>query len=319
MKFVHLHLFDVPCSVLICSYLYPMLHQKQVKSVLNKHKTRDNWFLDDYSVNPYEGCSCNCLYCYIRGSKYGENMDERLAVKINALEVLEKQLATRAKKGQYGFVAVGSGTDAYIHHEEKLRITEGMLQLLLKYRFPVFISTKCTLIKRDIELLKEIDRHAILPADLQPRLKRGVILSVSLSTTDERISDMLEPGAATPAQRLKLVTQLRDEGFLTGVNTIPVLPFISDSVEELEKIIVAAKTHKADYILTGGLTLFGNETADSKTLFYKFLERYDPSLLPKYKQLYGPNSYTSFSYQDELKERAGRLCKKYSIRNSILE
>jgi len=296
-----------------------MLHQKLVKSVLNKHKKRDSWFLDDYSVNPYEGCSCNCLYCYIRGSKYGENMDEGLAVKTNALEILEKQLATKAKKGQYGFVAVGSGTDAYIHHEEKLRITEGMLQLLLKYRFPVFISTKCTLIKRDIELLKEIDRQAILPDDLQPRLKRGVILSVSLSTTNEKISNMLEPGAAPPVQRLELVKQLKEQGFLTGVNAIPVLPFISDSGEELEKIIVAAKTHNADYILVGGLTLFGNDTADSKTLFYKFLERYDPSLLPKYQQLYGANWYTSFSYQDELKQRANLLCKKHSIRNTILE
>jgi DNA repair photolyase len=92
-----------------------LLNQKIVKSVLNKHKKRDNWFLDDYSVNPYEGCSCNCLYCYIRGSKYGENMAEHLFVKANITEVLEKQLQLRAKKNQYGFVAVGSATDAYMH------------------------------------------------------------------------------------------------------------------------------------------------------------------------------------------------------------
>src|SRR6478672_13123182 len=159
--------------IINCQHL---LNQKIVRSVLNKHKKRDSWFLDDYSVNPYEGCSCNCLYCYIRGSKYGENMEDGLAVKANALEVLERQLAVRAKKNQYGFVAVGSATDAYIHHEEKYRMTEGMLQLLLKYRFPVFISTKRTLITRDIELLKEIDKTAILPADLKDKLKRGLIL-----------------------------------------------------------------------------------------------------------------------------------------------
>ncbi len=296
-----------------------MLHQKQVKSVLNKHKKRDSWFLDDYSVNPYEGCSCNCLYCYIRGSKYGENMDDGLSVKANALEVLEKQLASRAKKNQYGFVAVGSATDAYIHHEEKYRLTEGFLRLLLKYRFPIFISTKCTLIKRDIELLKEIDKVAILPVDLQGKLNRGVILSVSISTLDEKISSMLEPGAAPPLQRLQLVKQLKEEGFLTGVNAIPLLPFISDTEEEIEKIISAAKEFTADYILTGGLTLFGNEAADSKTLFYKFLQKYDAALLPKYKALYGENFYTSFQYQDELKAKAKRLCLKYNIRDSILE
>jgi DNA repair photolyase len=295
-----------------------MLHLKQVKTVLNKHKKRDSWFLDDYSVNPYEGCSCNCLYCYIRGSKYGENMDEGLAVKTNALEVLEKQLAARAKKEQYGFVAVGSGTDAYIHHEKQYRLTEGMLKLLLKYRFPVFISTKCTLITRDIEMLKEIDKNAIVPDDLKA-LKRGLILSVSVSTLNEKISNMLEPRAAPPLQRLELVKQLKQEGFLIGVNAIPVLPFISDTEEELEKIIAAAKESGADYILVGGLTLFGTGIADSKTLFYKFLERYDSSLLLKYQQLFGSNSYTPFRYQNELKEKAQQLCRKYQIRNSILE
>lgn len=295
-----------------------MPHPKQVKSILNKHKKRDTWFLDDYSVNPYEGCSCNCLYCYVRGSKYGENMDEGLAIKTNALEVLEKQLALRAKKNDYGFVAVGSATDAYIHHEEKYKLTQGMLQLLLKYRFPVFISTKCILITRDIELLKEIDRNAILPSDLKDKLKRGLILSVSLSTLDEKISNMLEPGAAPPLQRMELVKQLKQQGFLVGVNAIPVLPFISDTEEELEKIIAAAKQYNADYILVGGLTLFGNGVADSKTLFYKFLERYDASLLPKYQQLYGENFYVSFQYQNQLKEKAVRLCKKHGIKNSIL-
>lgn len=255
---------------------------------------------------------------YIRGSKYGENLEDSLAIKANALEILEKQLAARAKKNQYGFVAVGSGTDAYIHHEEKYKKTEGMLRLLLKYRFPVFISTKCTLIGRDIELLKEIDKAAILPDDLKAKMKNGVILSVSVSTLDEQISKMLEPGAAVPLKRLELVKRLKQEGFLTGVNAIPVLPFISDTEESLEQIISTAKQYEADYILIGGLTLFGNDTADSKTLFYKFLQRYDPSLLSKYQQLYGTNFYTPFSYQDQLKERSAKICKKYNIRNSIL-
>jgi DNA repair photolyase len=67
-----------------------MVNEIQVKSILNKHKKRDDWFLDDYSVNPYEGCSFNCLYCYIRGSKYGENMTRTLSAKVNSPEILEK-------------------------------------------------------------------------------------------------------------------------------------------------------------------------------------------------------------------------------------
>lgn len=295
-----------------------MIQTTEVKSVLNKHKKRDSWFLTEYSVNPYEGCSCNCLYCYIRGSKYGENMTERLSAKSNALSVLDKQLRNRAAKGQYGFVAVSSATDAYMPYEQDVRLTEGMLNLLLRYRFPVFISTKRDLIIRDIEILKQIDQAAILPHDLQSRLKRGLILSVSISTMDESISNMLEPGACAPIERLAILKRLKAEGFLVGVNAIPILPFISDKLEELEKIIEASVSHGADYILVGGLTLFGNETADSKTLYFKFLKRYDPSLIPKYISLFGDNHYAPFEYHAALGKISDMLCKKHNIRNRIL-
>jgi DNA repair photolyase len=295
------------------------MRQKQAKSVLNKQKQRDSWFLTEYSVNAYEGCSCNCLYCYVRGSKYGENMDNGLAVKSNVLEVLEKQLQAKAKKGQYGIVVVGSATDAYLHHEEKWRLTEGMLKLFLKYRFPVFISTKSTLVLRDVALLKQIDKAAILPEDLKASLGRGVILSTSLSMMNEQIGRMLEPGAATPIGRLKMLQQLKQQDFLCGVNAIPILPFISDTEEELEKIISSARGHGADYILVGGLTLFGKGPADSKTLYYEFLKRYDPSLIPKYEKMYGSNFFPPKKYQEELKLKAERICAKYNIRTAILD
>jgi len=108
------------------------------------------------------------------------------------------------------------------------------------------------------------------------------------------------------------------EGFLVGVNAIPILPFISDTEEELEKIIGGAKQYGADYILVGGLTLFGSAAADSKTLFFKFLERYDRALIAKYNSLYGINYFATRVYQDALKQRADKFCKKHGIRNYIL-
>ncbi|HEY9257709.1 hypothetical protein [Chitinophaga sp.] len=71
-----------------------------VTSLLNKTKKRDPWLLDDYTINPYSGCAFNCLYCYIRGSKYGINMADKLSVKENALVILRRQLAARARKQQ---------------------------------------------------------------------------------------------------------------------------------------------------------------------------------------------------------------------------
>ena len=87
----------------------------------------------------------------------------------------------------------------------------------------------------------------------------------------------------------------------------------------MEEMIRCAKEYGADYILTGGLTLFGNQPADSKMLYYRFLEKYNPSLIAIYNNLYRGNFYTPRYYQDQLKERAKRLCNKYRIKNSIIE
>src|SRR5688572_8579421 len=174
-----------------------------VKSVLNKKKKRDNWFLDDYTLNPYEGCSFNCQYCYIRGSKYGENMADTLAVKINALEILDRQLALRVRKGQQGIIALASATDPYIKAEEKYCMTEGFLKLIYKHRFPVLIITKSSLVLRDIDLLKKINQEAIHAVDLKNAISQGVIISFSLSTLDEKVAATLEHGAPSPYQRLE--------------------------------------------------------------------------------------------------------------------
>ena len=295
-----------------------MIHYKEVKSILNKHKKRDSWFLDDYSINPYEGCGFNCTYCYVHGSKYGENLAEKIVVKKDAAAILDKQLMNRAKKNEYGFIAVGSATDAYMQIEEEVGLTKELLQVILKNRFPVFISTKSTLIERDLELLKQIDEQAILPADLQSTLKRGVIISFSFSTLDEKLAKQLESGAPLPQERLETLQKTKEAGFLCGVNAIPLLPFLSDTDEELEKLIAAAKRYGADYTLVGGLTLFGNDERDSKQLVYRFLRDHHPHLLEKYEKMYGSVYYPSWQYQNDLKKRTEALCKKYSIRNSII-
>ena len=295
-----------------------MANEIKVKSILNKHKKRDDWFLDDYSVNPYSGCSFNCIYCYIRGSKYGENMAKMLSAKINAPDVLEKQLKRRAKKGEYGIIALSTSTEPYQKIEEKLKLTRKLLEVILKYRFPVHILTKSTLILRDLDLLKEIDKKAILPENLRNKLKRGVIINFSISTLNERLAKILEPGAPKPKVRLETMRKCKEEGFFTGVSYIPVLPFLSDSDESLEEMIKTAKEYGADFVFVGALTLFGNKPADCKTLYYKFLERYYPDLVPKYKSLFRIFFQPSKEYQKELEEKTKRLCEKYGIKNGII-
>ena len=294
-----------------------MIAYKEVKSILNKHKKRDSWFLDEYSVNPYEGCGFNCTYCYVHGSKYGENLAEKIVIKKDAAAILDKQLANRAKKNEFGFIAVGSATDAYMQAEEEIGLTRDLLKVILKHRFPVFISTKSDLIKRDLDLLKLIDETAILPADLKTDPGRGVIISFSISTLDEKLAKQIEPGAPAPLKRLETLKICSDAGFLSGVNAMPLLPYLTDTDEEMEKIVAASKQYGAHYVLIAGLTLFGNDERDSKQLVFKFLKNNYPGLLEKYEKMYGAVYYVPWQYQQQLKKRSDALCEKYKIKNSI--
>lgn len=296
-----------------------MVRELVVKSVLNKKKHRDSWFLDDYTLNPYEGCSFNCQYCYIRGSKYGENMEQGLSVKINGAEILDRQLQFRVKKAQYGMIALASATDPYIKAEETFGMTRRFLELIHKYQFPVMMITKSTGILRDVELLKRIDEVAIHASDLKGKLQRGAYISFSLSTLNGEIAQTLEPGAPTPLTRLETMKRCKEAGLMVGVNCMPMLPFISDSEDQLDELVSTAKAHGAEYAYIGGLTLFGAHPASSKVLYERFLERNYPDLLNQYRKLYGDYFSPSKAYLRLLNTRADALCSKHNIRRTILE
>ena len=289
------------------------MREIRVKSVLNRHKKRDPWFLDDYSVNPYAGCSFNCLYCYIRGSKYGKDMGASLSVKVNAPEVLEKQLKRRAERGEYGIIALATSTEPYQKIEEKTKLTRRLLEVILKYRFPVHLLTKSPLALRDMDLLRKIDREALLPQDLRERPGRGVIINYSFSTLNPALARKLEPGAPPPEARLEAMEEFSKAGFLAGVSLIPALPFLSDSQEEMERLVEETKRHGAKFLFAGALTLFGNSPYHSKSLYYEFLREHYPDLLPRYKSLFRIFPQPPKEYQRKLQILAERLCKKYGL------
>ena len=245
-------------------------------------------------------------------------MAKTLSAKINAPEVLEKQLKRRERKREYGIIAISTSTEPYQKIEEKLKLTRKILGVILKYRFPVHILTKSPMVLRDLDLLKEIDKNAILPEDLENKLKRGVIVNFSISTLDENLAKLLEPGTPKPIERLEAMQKIKEEGLLAGISYIPVLPFLSDSEEKLDEMIRSAEDYGADFIFVGSLTLFGKGPADCKILYYRFLEKYYPELVPKYKSLYRISFAPSKEYQKELEEKSKRLCERYGIKNKII-
>jgi len=108
--------------------------------------------------------------------------------------------------------------------------------------------------------------------------------------------------------------EVRDAGFKAGAAYIPVLPFISDTEEELERMIGVAKEFGADYIFVGALTLYGS----GKELYYRVLERYFPEHLPKYERLYLGRGEPPLSYRRKLETVSRRICAEKNVRYMII-
>lgn len=288
----------------------------EVKTILNRRKLRDPWFLDDYTLNLYSSCSFNCLYCYIRGSRYGTNLEKSLSVKINAIELLEKQLKLRASKSQHGIIVVSSATDPYLQIEKKYELTRRALELILKYRFAVHIITKSALVERDFDVLHEIDKNAIVPSDL-PTLKRGVFVTFSFSTVSDKTGGIFEPGAPLPSVRLQTLKKTVDEGFLTGVSLMPLLPFISDTTAHLTEMFEAFKEAGVQYIMPSTLTLFGSGKADSKTLVMNAVRKYYPELEKRYEGYFSYSNEMPEFYQRAFAEKMQQMIHEYGFRNYI--
>ena len=296
-----------------------MVREVNVKSILNKLKIQDDWFLVDYTVNPFMGCALNCVYCYIHGSKYGGEDTSTLQIKTNSPEVLYRQLKNRARKREYGFIGLGSSTDPYPPMEKDLNLTRELLKIIYRFKFPVNVTTKSKLILRDMELLKKMDEKAVIPSRFAGKLEHGVIISFSFSTVDPILAQIFEPSCSTVEERLKTMQKFKKEGFLVGANLMPLLPFLSDSEEELDIMIGKMKEYGADFILVAGLTLFGDEPNDCKVRYFNALEKHFPELVEDTEKLFGSSFAPPGKYQHDLAKLGDKLAAKHGIRTRILK
>ena len=294
-----------------------MFKSAPVKSILNKKKSRDSWFLDDYTLNLYSGCAFNCLFCYVKGSIFGEHNERSMTYKSNALELLEKELHLRAKKNQYGFIVMSSATEPYSQAEKELKLTRSALEIILKYKFPVHIITRSDLIVRDLDLLFSINENAIVPDDLKSKLK-GIIVSFSFNTLDDATAKIFEPGATPPSLRMKAKEEILKYGFKSGVSLMPLLPFITDKGRLLEEYYRVFKNMGAHYLMPSALTLFGNDSSDSKVQMFRAIEKHYPELSEKYHRFFDDSDYMPKYYSEAFAKKTHELSYRYQLNNRIV-
>lgn len=246
-------------------------------------------------------------------------MAQKTSAKLNAPELLEKQLAFRAKRRQYGFIVIGSATDPYLHFEKKQQLTRQLLEIVLKFRFPVHLVTRSPLVQRDFDLLSLIQDRAFLPVDIMNTVKTKAIVSFSFSSVDAELEKRMEPNAPSFQQRLLAMKAANSIGLMTGATAMPLLPYLSDSHQSMLQLVNAVKQSGGRYAILAPLTLFGDGKADSKTLTLKTIANHYPHLLNNYEKLFSKTHYVSSEYQKAFYERARNVCKEVNLPSSILE
>jgi DNA repair photolyase len=182
------------------------------------------------SLNPYRGCEHGCAYCYARpfheylGFSAGLDFETKIVVKMNAPELLRRELASPKWKPQV--LALSGVTDPYQPVERRLQLTRKCLEVLAEFRNPVALVTKNHLITRDLDLLEALAKA------------QAVEVNLSITTLDADLARRLEPRTSSPRQRLNALRTLADAGVPVGVLVAPILPGLTD--HEMPAILKAA-------------------------------------------------------------------------------
>ena len=268
------------------------------------HKLPKNRFPFQYDLNPYRGCGHHCTYCFAQYThEYLETKDffNEIYFKENIVEKLEEKLKSRTWKGEC--ISIGGITDIYQPLEKELEVMPKILRLMIRYENPISICTKSDLILRDLELLKELNTKA------------KVNIASSIITIDERVRQKLEPVAPPTKRRFKMLEIIKNEvGCNTGILLMPVMPFITDSKENLLEIYTKGKEVGVSYIMPGILNLKGIV----KEKVFEMIDREFPLLKEKYKRIYD-GAYVERVYKDAFYIKIRNILKETGFRNEYVK
>jgi DNA repair photolyase len=266
-----------------------------VKTILTSVKNPpESFFGGYYNMNLYRGCMHGCIYCDTRSDCYNIGDLTDIRVKKNALNILKKELSS---KKQIGTITTGSMNDPYMLIEKKIQLTRNALKLISSFNFGVHIITKSDLVLRDIDILKQLS-------------ETYCAVTITITTFDDNLSSIIEPDAPLSSCRFDAIKQLNQAGIYSGIIISPTLPFITDSIENIEKILLKAKDVGASYVMFyPSMTL-----RDScRKYYYDKLDAFFPDLKEKYQINFGNNYFCNSLNANILNSFFNNFCKKNNI------
>lgn len=267
------------------------------KSALHKLKRK---FPYGWDLNIYRGCSHNCVYCFAHYShKYLDETDfTKVFAKINIAEKLEKELQKPSWKREV--VNIGGVTDSYQSSEADLQLMPQILKVLIKHKTPCIISTKSNLILRDFDLIAELAKMTY------------VNVAATIITMDDKLREKLEPNTASSLERFEILKEFRKTNASVGLHTMPIIPTLTDSYENIEALCLGAQKANVHYMLCGVCHLRG----PTRTHFFDFIRQNFPKKYEKLKIIYKRGG-ANVAYKQRLYSKVvNPLRTKYGVSSS---
>jgi DNA repair photolyase len=272
----------------------------ECKSAVNRVSANAGSMPFRWTLNPYRGCQHACTYCFARGThEYlgydsGRDFETRVIVKVNAPEMLRKDLSKESWRRE--LIAVGTACDPYQPAELKYSLTHRLLKVLRDAANPASIITKSPFIVRDADVLESLTEVASLTVNF------------SIATLDEDIWRRTEPSTARPQKRLEAMKLLSERGIRCGVLIAPVLPGLTDDPANLERVVEAAREHGASFVSDNVLYL----KPGTKEWFMPLLREAYPHLSEKYAKYYR-GAYAPRTYTQDVHRTVQELRRKYDL------
>lgn len=239
-------------------------------------------------------CFARHSHTYL-GLDAGHDFDSKVIVKVNAGELIRRELAAPSWHGAH--LAMGTNVDCYQRAEGRYRLMPSILGALRDAANPFSILTKGTLILRDLELLR------------QAAAVTRVGVSFSIGFVDETVWRDVEPGTPSPRRRLDAVRVLTDAGFPVGVLMAPILPGLTDTEESVDATVGAIATAGATSVTPIALHL----RPGAREWYAGWLTRTHPRLAPRYRELFQAGSYLPRSYQREIGARVRLAARRHGL------
>lgn len=285
---------------------FPLLKEPQPHIIIPTKKELHGWWpgkrectAERLLINPYNGCGIGCFFCYAlsfpgyfqvfrekRIITVAKNFDETIARQLDSIDI--------ASCGYLSPV-----TEPFQPLNDKYKLSEKIIQVFVERNIPIEFITKAKIPSKVIETIKN-QSHSF-----------G---QISILTPRENLRKILVPNGATTDELFENITRLSENNIFSVCRIDPILPYITDNVQDVEMIIQRAKDSGCSHIIASCLDIPRKIWED---VLHKIDKKFGAGLKRNYENLYQENMgnyvHADINYRKKIFDKLRNICERKNV------